>query len=135
MPHSREQTLRTQRLDEGYINPIHLLSHPHSSPSSPPSFQPNPPSSKQPQTSSNPPPTPTMLSLTHLTHITLTILTFSTTTFAISRADSRAIYERELVARSGCLYSNSPTPCTTCLGGPACNEGVGPVANGGNLGW
>lgn len=77
-----------------------------------------------------------MRSLPSLPHIALLALTLHTTsTIALSRADSRTIYERELVARSGCLYDTFPDPCTTCLGGAACNQGVGPVANGGNLGW
>jgi hypothetical protein len=73
-----------------------------------------------------------MPSPTTLLHLALTALTLhTTTTLAISRGDSRAVYEHELVARSGCLYSSFPNPCTRCLGGAACNEGVGPVANGG----
>lgn len=59
------------------------------------------------------------------------------TAAAISRQKSRAIYDRELVSRSGCLYDYSDKPCDTCLEGAGCNE-VGPstaVNAGGDLGW
>ena len=58
------------------------------------------------------------------------------TAAAISREKSRAIYNRELVSRSGCLYDYADKPCETCLDGAACNEVGPPVTSAaGDLGW